>query len=253
MGIAALELDLDLFSGPFDLLLTLILREEVDLMELEIAEVVLSYLDHLERAGELDLESATEFIVLIAALLELKSRLLLAGEEEEELLELEPEQAAEELLVRMRQARRHRGAAAHMRTLLDREEGCRYRFAPPPKQLRRHVPEAGQRSEDAARLGEAIGSLLRMPPPISVRHMTIQRVSLSERLRHLRRLIAKLGPTGRLSFEEAVAGADRVTVAVTLFALLELYRQGEALWEQSESFGEISIGRLTPGQALRAA
>jgi len=97
VSVASFELDLEIFSGPFDLLLTLVLREEVDLMELELAEVVLAYLDHLESRGELDLEAATEFIVLIAALLELKSRLMLAGEEEglDDLADLEPEQAAE--------------------------------------------------------------------------------------------------------------------------------------------------------------
>jgi segregation and condensation protein A len=94
MSLASLELDLEVFTGPFDLLLTLVLREEVDLLELQLAEVVLAYLDHLEARGELDLETATEFIVLIAALLELKSRLMLLGEEEEE-LDIEPEAAAE--------------------------------------------------------------------------------------------------------------------------------------------------------------
>ena len=111
--LAALELDLDVFSGPFDLLLTLVLRREVDLLELSLADVVLAYLDHLEGRGELDLEVATEFIVLLAALLELKSRLMLGGEEEE-MLDIEPEQAAEELLARMLDARRFRAAAAHL-------------------------------------------------------------------------------------------------------------------------------------------
>ena len=92
-----LELDLDVFAGPFDLLLTLILREEVDLLEVDLAEVVIAYIDHLEQRGELDLEAATEFLVLIAALLELKSRLMLPGEEIEE-IELDPGEAAEELL-----------------------------------------------------------------------------------------------------------------------------------------------------------
>src|SRR5205807_967658 len=82
MRLAELELDLDVFAGPFDLLLTLILREEVDLLEVDLAEIVISYIDHLDRRGELDLEAATEFLVLIAALLELKSRLLLPGEEQ---------------------------------------------------------------------------------------------------------------------------------------------------------------------------
>ncbi len=57
MALAELELDLDVFSGPFDLLLTLVLREEVDLLELSLAEVVVAYLDHLEARGELDLEA----------------------------------------------------------------------------------------------------------------------------------------------------------------------------------------------------
>lgn len=249
MSIASLELDLEVFSGPFDLLLTLVLKEEVDLMELPLAEVVLAYLDHLEGRGELDLESATEFIVLIAALLELKSRLLIAGDEAEELLEIEPEQAAEELLARMVEAHRYRGAAAHLRQLLDAEHGFRYRSAPLPAHLRRTMrdPEAGTERPQA--LGEAIGGLLRMPPAISLRHLSVPRVSVAERLAHLRSLLRE----GRFSFDEAVAGADRVTVAVTLFALLELYKRGEASWEQSESFGEISVHACSPGQRLAAA
>ena len=79
----SLELDLDVFAGPFDLLLSLVLREELDLLEVELAEVVVAYVDHLEASGELDLEAATEFLVLIAALLELKSRLMLPGDEAE--------------------------------------------------------------------------------------------------------------------------------------------------------------------------
>src|ERR671938_2009810 len=105
-----LELDLEVFSGPFDLLLTLVLREEIDLLEVELADIVLAYLDHLEARGELDLEVATEFLVLIAALLELKSRLMLPREEEE-LLDVEPDVAADELLARMLAGRRARPAS----------------------------------------------------------------------------------------------------------------------------------------------
>src|SRR5436190_2669990 len=122
-----LELDLEVFSGPFDLLLTLVLREEVDLLEVELAEVVLAYLDHLEARGELDLEVATEFLVLIAALLELKSRLMLPRDGDDELGDLEPGEAAEELLARMLQARRYRRAADELRARLEGEGGYRYR------------------------------------------------------------------------------------------------------------------------------
>ena len=248
MSLDTLELDLDVFSGPFDLLLTLVLREEVDLLELPLAEVVLAYLDHLQGRGELDLETATEFIVLIAALLELKSKLMLSGDEEE-LLDIEPEQAAEELLARMLDARRYRAAAAHLGDLLAREEGVRFRSAPLPPGLRRTLLAPPDGSQSPEVLGEAIGRLLLTAPQISIRHIHLPRVSVSERLEHLRGLLKR----GAFSFDEAVRGADRMTVAVTLFALLELYKRGEADWEQGESFGEIAVRRAAataPSTAL---
>src|SRR4051812_48456590 len=115
MPVAALDLDLEVFQGPFDLLLTLILREEVDLLEVELADVVLAYIDHLERSGELDLEAATEFLVLIAALLELKSRLMLPREDDEAVPSWEPPEAAEGLLARMLEKRRYPSAADRLR------------------------------------------------------------------------------------------------------------------------------------------
>jgi segregation and condensation protein A len=238
MSIVTLDLDLDVFSGPFDLLLTLILREEVDLLELALADVVLAYLDHLESRGELDLETATEFIVLIAALLEFKSKLMLAGENEDELLDMEPEQAAEELLERMLDARRYRSAATHLKRLLAREHGTRFRQAPLPMHLRRTELMPKESSHDPAGLGEAIGRLLAKPATISLRHISTQRVTVAERLAHLRGLLRR---GAAFSFDDAVRGADRMTVAVTLFALLELYKRGEADWSQPESFGEVTI------------
>jgi segregation and condensation protein A len=244
MSLATLELDLDVFTGPFDLLLTLVLREEVDLLELALAEVVLAYLDHLEQRGELDLETATEFIVLIAALLELKSRLMLMGDEEQE-LDIEPEQAAEELLARMLDARRYRSAAAHLGELLGAEHGVRFREAPLPPALRRTVVAPAEGSQDPELLGEAMGRLLLMPPQISLRHVSTPRVAVSERLALLRGLLRR----GAFTFDEAVRGADRMTVAVTLFALLELYKRGEADWQQRESFGEIAVHAPEPTAA----
>jgi segregation and condensation protein A len=238
MRVAELELDLDVFSGPFDLLLTLVLREEVDLLEVDLADVVLSYLDHLEARGELELEVATEFLVLIASLLELKSRLMLPRDEDE-WLDLDPAEAAEELLARMLAARRYRRAADELSARLAAESGFRYRSAPLPAQLKRAPLEAAEAVYEPARLGEAMGDLLRHPPPIDVGHMHVvsARVSVAARLEHLRTLLRR----GSFDFEDAVRGADRVTVATTLFALLELYKQGEASWAQPEPFGEIVV------------
>jgi segregation and condensation protein A len=234
-----LDLDLDVFAGPFDLLLTLILREEVDLLEVDLAEVVITYIDHLERKGELDLEAATEFLVLIAALLELKSRLLLPGEEIEE-IDLDPGEAAEELLARLLAARRYRAAAAYLSERLAEEEGHRFRSAPLPAHLRKASLKDAGAVYDPAMLAGAIGDLLQVPPPVDIRHMTIAKVTVAERLTHLRALLSR----GRFTFSDAVGHADRVTVAVTLYALLELYKQGEATWTQDEPFAEITVEAL---------
>jgi segregation and condensation protein A len=239
MRVAEIEFDLDIFSGPFDLLLTLILREEVDLREVSLAEIVISYIDHLEARGELDLEATTEFIVLVAALLELKSRLLLPGEELDELIELEPGEAIEELLVRLLEARRYREAAAHLAARLGAAAKVRYREAPLPPELRRaDLDDAPAGLWDPQTLGQALGGLLAHPPRLDLRHVLVARVSVSERIAHLRRLLRK---AAELSFDDAVAGADRMTVAVTLFALLELYKRGELSWDQAEPFGEITV------------
>jgi segregation and condensation protein A len=236
--VADLELDLEVFSGPFDLLLTLVLREEVDLMEVELADVVLAYLDVLESRGELDLELATEFLVLIAALLELKSRLMLPREEDL-LGDIEPDQAAEELLARLLEAHRYRGAAEHLAARLGHESAYRYRSAPLPRELRRVDPAAAGAVYRPEQLGKALGGLLRLPPRLDLRHVGIPTVSVAERLAHLRAMLRR----GRCTFDDAVRGADRVTVAVTLFALLELHKRGEATWSQDEPFGTITIER----------
>ena len=117
----------------------------------------------------------------------------------------------------------------------------RFRSVALPPELRRTIVPQADGSQDPAVLGEAIGRLLGMPPTINLRHMAVPRVSVAERLAHLRMLLRR----GSFSFEEAVRGADRMTVAVTLFALLELYKRGEAGWEQQESFGEIAVRGLS--------
>src|SRR5258708_2763848 len=110
MIVRELELDLDAFEGPFDLLLALVLKEELDLQDIELAGIVVTFLERLAEREQLDLEACGEFLVLIAALLELKARGLFP-EEAAELAELEPEAAAEELARRLAGDRRVEEAA----------------------------------------------------------------------------------------------------------------------------------------------
>jgi segregation and condensation protein A len=190
----------------------------------------------VEEQGELDLDSATEFLVLIASLLELKSRLLLPAAEETE-PELGPQEAAEELLARMLEYRRYRDAAAHLAELFADGRRYLYRTASLPPELRRVALDAARPSYEPDRLAAAIGDLLRIPPEPDTTHIR-PTVSLEKRLRVLRELLAG---RGRLDFDHAFGGDDRLTQAVTLFALLEMHKRGEATWQQKETFGPIEV------------
>jgi segregation and condensation protein A len=236
MRAAELELDLDVFAGPFDLLMTLVLREELSLAEVELGEVVVAYIEHLDERGELDLEAATEFLVLIASLLELKSRLLLPTPEEEA-VKLGPEEAADELLARMLEYRRYRDAAAHLKELFADGRRYLYRLAPLPPELRRVSLDAANQAYEPDALGSALGDLLKVPPAPDTSHIR-PTVSLEKRLGVLREL---LGRRRSFDFDELFADEDRLTQAVTLFALLEMHKRGEATWTQKETFGPIEV------------
>ncbi|HEX3055955.1 MAG TPA: segregation/condensation protein A, partial [Gaiellaceae bacterium] len=160
MIVRELELDLDAFEGPFDLLLTLVLKDELDLAELDIAAIVLAFLERLAEREQLDLDACGEFLVLISALLELKARGLFP-EEAAELAELEPEQAAEELARRLAEYRRMKEAAGWLRERLETEGDRYFRVGPAP--LAPKV-EPTLAPHDPARLAAVI-RLLAVPPP----------------------------------------------------------------------------------------
>jgi segregation and condensation protein A len=250
MAVADLDLDLDLdvFAGPFDLLMAVVLREEVSLLDLQLGEVVVAYVEHLEREGELELEVATEFLVLIAALLELKSRLMLPGPEEE-LEELKPEEAMEELLARMLEYRRYRDAATELAERFESQRGYLYRSAPLPPELRRVAVEAATAVYDPDQLGAALGDLLTAPPDVDISHIR-PTVSLERRLRAVRDALLRRSD---FDFEEEFGGEDRLTQAVTVFAMLELYRKGEVTWEQDSCFGPIRVKKVLPTATRKGA
>jgi segregation and condensation protein A len=239
VAVADLDLDLDIFAGPFDLLLAVVLREEVSLLDLQLGEVVVAYIEHLEREDELELEVATEFLVLIASLLELKSRLMLPGPEDE-LDDLSPEEAIDELLARMLEYRRYRDASAVLADRFESQRGYLYRSAPLPPELRKIALDAATAVYDPEALGAALGDLLTEPPDVDISHIR-PTVSLERRLRALRDVLRR---RASFDFDEEFGGEDRLTQAVTVFGLLELYRKGEITWEQSEAFGPIQVRKV---------
>ena len=244
MILADLELDLDVFQGPFDLLLALVLREEVELADVPIAEIVVAYVERAYEKGELDLESASEFLVLMAALLEIKVRLLFPGEAEED--ELSPEQAEAELFQRLIEYRRFQGAAAWLR---DRTAGPPRVFRMGPAPLApRPEPVVVEFSEDPWQLAAAVDRLLVPPPHIDVSSVRRPLVPVERFLDHFRTILR----TRRgFQFEEAVKGLDRLSQAAAFLALLEMIKRGEVVPEQPRLFAPIRVV-VAPGAAADA-
>src|SRR5512143_3527396 len=131
MPVRELELDLDAFEGPFDLLLTLLLKEELEPREVDIAAIVVAFVEVMAEREELDLEACGEFLVLVSALLELKARALFP-EEDAELADLGPEEAAEELARRLAEYRRMKEAAAWLAERLGETRERVFRVGPAP-------------------------------------------------------------------------------------------------------------------------
>jgi segregation and condensation protein A len=235
----ALELDLDVFDGPFDLLVTLILRDEIDIWEVRVSRIIAEYVLKLADSGEFDLDATSQFVVLVAALLEMKSRLLLEEEVEEELEDLDPDEAARQLLERLVRYSQFRNASGALRTAWDEHSGRLYRAVPVPAELlRRTMPEGAM---PAAVLAGALAPLLREPPVPDTSHLADLAVSLVKELRRLRLI---LEDEGEFTFA-GVAPGDRLERAVTFFALLELHSSGEARLRQTRHFGDIVVSRVT--------
>jgi segregation and condensation protein A len=238
-----LPLDLDAFEGPFDLLLTLLLKEELEPREVDIAAIVVSFVELMAERDELDLEACGEFLVLVSALLELKARALFP-DEEAELAELEPEEAAGELARRLAEYRRMKEAAAWLLERLAGEQDRWFRVGPAPlapRAERRLAPQA------PAELADALRALAVPPPTVSLSHMALRFPPVSQFLERFRALLVR---RRRFDFDAEVGDLSRVEQAVALLALLELRKAGEISLSQAGSFAPIRVSKTDDERSL---
>lgn len=235
--IELLDLDLEIFHGPFDLLLTLILKEEISIFEVSLSEIVIAYLERLEAQQELDLEAASEFLILMSALMEIKSAQLLPRTDDIDLEELTPEEVREELVLRLITYKKFKAGAAWMRERFEETREWRFRSVPLPR-VRRAVEEDITVRYEPGRLAEALKLLAEEPPDFRTDHITMVTANIWERMKAIR---AALREKDTVRFDEIIAGSDRMTQAVTFFALLEMYNSGELEVEQDDLFGQIII------------
>ncbi len=243
------EVNTAVYQGPFDLLLHLILRQEVDLWELSLATIVDEYLTELERLESLDLDVATEFLLIAATLVELKTRRLLPSPSEldldEDLLRFEERDL---LLARLLECKTFKDAAGALAAFMRRAERMVPRAAGPEEPFRSLVPDPLERVRPAQLLAAARRALApKLTPVVDTDHVAPIRASVADAIVVV---LDRLPGRDSVSFRRIVWGAtERLDVIVRFLAILELYKQGVVDIEQLSNFGELRVRRLVHGEA----
>ncbi len=237
---------LDNFEGPFDLLLTLIGRRQLDVTEVALSQVTDDFIAFLTAAGEnFDLGQATEFLVIAATLLDLKAARLLPAAAVDDEEDLELLSARDLLFARLLQYRAYKLAARHLAEL-EKRAGRRFgRNAELEARFAALSPEL-QIGVDVHQFAAiAAGALTPRPVPfVDVDHIHASRVSVRE---HMAAMRARLARTGSANFRSLVAEcASTLEVVARFLGLLELYRDGDVAFDQAEALSELRV-RWTGG------
>lgn len=235
------EVTTPVFEGPFDLLLHLILREQVELYDVSLTKIVDAYLRELEAMEQLSLDVATEFLLIAATLVELKTRRLLPGDDE---LDLDDELALwserDLLLARLVECKTFKDAAVVLQQLASEAGRSHPRVAGPDDRYSDLAPDllAGVTPADLR------AAFLRAVAPkpqvhIDLDHVAPIRLSVIDAVTEL---LEELPLVGTISFR-ALTGdlVERLDVVVRFLAVLELFKQGFIDLDQPRTFGDIQI------------
>ncbi|MDT4939548.1 MAG: segregation and condensation protein [Pseudonocardiales bacterium] len=244
-GEGGFRVRLDNFEGPFDLLLSLITRRQLDITEVALSQVTDEFIAHLGRLGEWDLGQATEFLVVAATLLDLKAARLLPAadvEDEEDLALLE---ARDLLFARLLQYRAYKLAAAYLAEL-DRGQSRRHgRSVELEPRFGELLPEVFLDISPVRLAALAAVALTPKPvPTVAIEHVHMPRVSVRE---HMAVMRERLRRSGAATFRSLVVDCSTTLEVVARFlGLLELYRDGVVAFDQAAALTELRV-RWTGG------
>ncbi len=237
----AYEVATPVYDGPFDLLLHLILKEEVDIHEVSLTRIVEAYLEEIQRMQMLDLDVATEFLLIASTLVELKTRRLLPGRED---MDLDEELALwserDLLLARLLDCKTFKDVAAVFSQLTERANLSFPRRSGPDERFADLLPDMLD-GVTPVRLQRAYLRVTQPKPPTSIDlfHVAPIRASVADALMEMLETLPKLGKVTFRQITEAIH--DRIEVVVRFLAILELYKQGRVTLEQSDRFGDIEV------------
>lgn len=233
------RVELDVFTGPLDLLLYLVEKDEVDIFDIPIARITNQYLEYLSVLETIDIETAGDFLVMAARLMEIKSRMLLPGPKTDEEIDEDPRR---ELVRQLIEYRNYRQAAARLQELA-RRESLVYTRARDSSALLVEPTTPGPAPLHGVQVWDLVAAFARVL-------RDTQTAAAASRVRydetpihvHMERILAELKRQGRLAFSELFRDrVDRGRLVGTFLALLELVKTRRVRAEQNELFGEIWI------------
>jgi segregation and condensation protein A len=244
------EVSTPVFEGPFDLLLHLITRDQVDIYEVSLASIVDAYVAMIEQMRAVDLEVATEFLMIAAVLLELKTRGLLPGKDD---VDLDEELAIWEerdlLLARLLECKTFKDAAAAMSELMVGASRSWPRLAGLDDRYADLAPDllAGTTPEDL-RLAFIRATAPKPVPRVTLEHVAVVRTTVAEAIDEL---VIQLPTSCPMTFRRLTGHLQsRVEVIVRFLAILELYKRGVVDVVQARTFGELHISWLGPADGM---
>jgi segregation and condensation protein A len=229
------EFKINDFEGPLDLLLHLIKESKMDIMNIEIEEITKQYMDYLDLQEKMNLEIASEYLVLAAELLEIKSKMLLPRQTVED--EEEEEDPREELVNRLLeyQAYKEITKVLHEKECLRREI-----YTKSPENIKNYVDEETEINVDVSLddLVEAFKRYLARKKdnkPLKTK-VTVNEISVSSRRHDIKRLLKS---KKRVSFFELFPVLTKEYVVATFLAVLEMAKSGELTIKQEKAFDDI--------------
>ena len=239
----------EVFEGPFDLLLHLIAKRELDIYEVSLASITEEYLSHLKEMVDLDLEVATEFLVVAATLIEMKAARLLPGPpRDDDALDVSDRDL---LIARLLEYRAYKEAAARLQQLFTDNAGFFARTAGPGEEFSRLAPDLLARVSPERFAEIAFKALSpKLVAHVDTSHITPIRVSVADAIAAMR---AELKKRKRATFRQLTRDVrHRLNLIVRFLAVLELVKRGEADVTQSGSFGEIDVAWLGEKAAVES-
>ncbi len=234
----------DNFEGPFDVLLYLVSRQRVDIGSISIAEIADQYLEEVARMHIVDLDVASDFLLVASTLLEIKAASLIPrdkDETEEEIAELGPSEARDILIARLLEYKKYKNAAASLESRMRAQERLHERPFGPPRELVQDLMPDFLRGVPVETLGVIAADALarRETALLEAEHIAAKPIPVEV---HVRALHHRIQSQKHVKFSQLIDD-DTPTpiVVVTFLAILELYKRAMVNVKQTEQFGDIEV------------